>query len=235
MSFNPMHIWASMGLMSKLIASGLLLMALASLAVVFERLIALVRGNAKTRAFADAAVPLMQDRAFLKLGETADQHLGSPLARMISPIARKYVRGIGDEGGNLSPIELAKREAARQSEAVGAQLRRGMSVLATVGSIAPFVGLLGTVVGIITAFQGIATTGSGGLGAVSAGIAEALVETALGLLVAIPAVLLFNFLNTRINGVEAALNRSVSELLDEMENGHGRRDSGEHGRSKQAA
>src|SRR6185295_6424258 len=87
--------------------------------------------------------------------------------------------------------------------------------------IAPFVGLLGTVVGIITAFQGIATTGSGGLGAVSAGIAEALIETAFGLAVAIPAVLCWNYLSTRIAADEAALERFAGELLDEMEDAHG--------------
>ena len=98
-----------------------------------------------------------------------------------------------------------------------------MSVLASVGSVAPFVGLLGTVVGIIAAFQGIATSGSGGIAAVSAGIAEALVETALGLLVAIPAVLFFNWLTGRVNLVELALDRSASELLDEMENHYGKK------------
>jgi biopolymer transport protein ExbB len=78
------------------------------------------------------------------------------------------------------------------------------------------------VVGIIGAFQGIASTGSGGLGAVSAGIAEALIETAFGLMVAIPAVLMFNWLTTRINSIEMTLARSAGELLDEIENNHGR-------------
>ena len=107
--------------------------------------------------------------------------------------------------GTLTAVELAQREAERQKEAVGLELRRGMGVLASVGSVAPFVGLLGTVVGIITAFQGIATTGSGGLGAVSAGIAEALIETALGLCVAIPAVLLVLALG--LSGVRLGLER----------------------------
>jgi biopolymer transport protein ExbB len=99
-----------------------------------------------------------------------------------------------------------------------------------VGSVAPFVGLLGTVVGIIAAFQGIAAAGSGGLGAVSAGIAEALVETALGLVVAIPAVLFFNYLTSRVNGIELALDRSASELLDEMQYHFGKQ--GKHSTSK---
>ncbi len=133
----------------------------------------------------------------------------------------------------MTPVEMAKNEAERMKEVIGADLRRGMSVLASVGSVAPFVGLLGTVVGIIGAFQGIATTGSGGIAAVSAGIAEALVVTALGLLVAIPAVLFFNYLTGRVNTVELALARSAGELLDEMENHYGRKH--DQRRSKQAA
>jgi len=80
---------------------------------------------------------------------------------------------------------------------MGAELRSGLAVLASVGSVAPFVGLLGTVLGIISAFRASASSGSGALSSVSAGISEALVETALGLAVAIPAVLAYNYLSTR--------------------------------------
>ena len=93
-------------------------------------------------------------------------------------------------------------------------LKKGVSSLATIGSTAPFVGLLGTVVGVITAFQGIAATGSGGLGAVSAGISEALVETALGLVVAIPAVWFYNYLTGRIEYFNVEMDNSSSELVD---------------------
>ena len=93
-------------------------------------------------------------------------------------------------------------------------LKKGVAALATIGATAPFVGLLGTVVGIITAFQGIAATGSGGLGAVSAGISEALVETALGLVVAIPAVWFYNYLTGRIEYFNVEMDNSSSELVD---------------------
>ena len=93
-------------------------------------------------------------------------------------------------------------------------LQKGVSALATIGATAPFVGLLGTVIGIITAFQGIAATGSGGLGAVSAGISEALVETALGLVVAIPAVWFYNYLTGRIEYFNVEMDNSSSELVD---------------------
>jgi biopolymer transport protein ExbB/biopolymer transport protein TolQ len=95
-----------------------------------------------------------------------------------------------------------------------AELKENLGVLATIGATAPFVGLLGTVVGIITAFQGIAATGSGGLGAVSAGISEALVETALGLVVAIPAVWFYNYLTGRIEYFNVEMDNSSSELVD---------------------
>lgn len=117
---------------------------------------------------------------------------------------------------------MARNEAERQRERIGQELRRGLSVLASIGSTAPFVGLLGTVLGIISAFQGIAATGGGGLGAVSAGIAEALIETAFGLFVAIPTVLSYNYFMARANAVEGALERASGELLDELENEHGR-------------
>jgi biopolymer transport protein ExbB len=121
------------------------------------------------------------------------------------------------DASELSAAERTRRHLDRQLEELGADLRRGMAVLASVGSVAPFVGLLGTVVGIISAFQGIASTGSGGLSSVAAGISEALVETALGLAVAIPAVLAFNYLSSDIAGEERVLTAAAGELADTLE------------------
>lgn len=221
MNLSPLHMWAHMGPMSKLVAGFLVLMAVAAVAVTVERLVAFFLAGRHTRRFVDAAAPLVRRAAFAELAACARENAKSPLARVVGPTLTK----LDDEPGNVAAHELARRESERQREALASDLRRGMSVLASVGSVAPFVGLLGTVVGIITAFQGIATTGSGGLGAVSAGISEALVETALGLLVAIPAVLFFNALTTRVTAVEADVARSVSELLDRVESRHGRHDS----------
>ena len=107
-----------------------------------------------------------------------------------------------------------RRAIQRASALTASDLKKGVSALATIGATAPFVGLLGTVIGIITAFQGIAATGSGGIGAVSAGIAEALVETALGLVVAIPAVWFYNYLSGRIEYFNVEMDNSSSELVD---------------------
>jgi biopolymer transport protein ExbB/TolQ len=122
-----------------------------------------------------------------------------------------------ESGSNLSRedlVDTVRRAIQRASALTANDLKKGVAALATIGATAPFVGLLGTVVGIITAFQGIAATGSGGLGAVSAGISEALVETALGLVVAIPAVWFYNYLTGRIEYFNVEMDNSSSELLD---------------------
>ena len=93
-----------------------------------------------------------------------------------------------------------------------AELKKGLGNLATISTTAPFVGLFGTVAGIIHAFQGMALTGSGGLGAVSAGIAEALVTTAFGLFVAIPAVWAYNYFQNRIDRFTVEMSNSGSEM-----------------------
>lgn len=223
MSFNLGHIIASMSPLSLLIAGVLMVMAILSIGVTVERSIAFFRSAAESKRFVVAAAPLIDEWKLPEIAATADKYEHSALARLFAPVIRRYLRSAEEtEGGGLSPVEMARNESERQKEKLAAELRRGLNVLATVGSIAPFVGLLGTVVGIIGAFQGIGSTGSGGMSAVSTGIAEALVETAFGLMVAIPAVILFNYLNARIATIELALGRSMGELLDEMENHHGR-------------
>ena len=107
-------------------------------------------------------------------------------------------------------VRALERQAQREIQT----LKRGQSIVATVSSTAPFVGLLGTVMGIVNSFQAMASSGSGGLGTVSAGIAEALVTTAFGLLVAIPAVMAFNWLQTWVDARAVDLAESSNELLD---------------------
>jgi biopolymer transport protein ExbB len=222
-NLSPIHIWESMGLLSKIIASLLLLMAAASLAVMIERIIHFAKSGGQSASFARQAGPMIDTWDFEPLVALANRHASSPLARLVGPTVKKFAHGFDDKDAGVSPVELAKRESARQQEAIGSELRRGFGVLSSVGSISPFVGLLGTVVGIITAFQGIASSTSGGLNAVSAGIAEALVETALGLMVAIPAVLSYNYLSARVATIEGNLNRSAGELIDQLESDYGRR------------
>lgn len=224
MEFSLEAIWASMGFLAKSVVLVLLLFAVASLGVFIERLLFFRKVAGQARVFAHASTPLLEGGRLEELLGVCKSHAGVPLAEIVQAGLGAYLKGVRDEKaatGVMHPVELTKRTLDRRVESLQAELRRGFVVLASVGSISPFVGLFGTVVGIINAFEGIARTGSGGLGSVSAGIAEALVVTAFGLAVAIPAVLAFNFLTTRVERLDLALDQSSGELLDHLEHTHG--------------
>jgi biopolymer transport protein ExbB len=218
MNFSLGEIWHSMGLPAKIVGGFLLMMGLASLTAFIERMIALRRSRTASKQFArDAAESLQAGQVEAVIAEAA-KHPAGHLPRLVQSGLSIYVqaRSTANDSG-LSVVERTRRHLERYLEELSADLRRGLAVLASVGSVAPFVGLLGTVVGIISAFQGIASSGSGGLSSVSAGISEALIETALGLAVAIPAVLAFNYLSNAIAGDERALAAAAGELADTIE------------------
>jgi biopolymer transport protein ExbB/TolQ len=141
-------------------------------------------------------------------------HQDSYIAQVISAGILEYdgVRQAGrDPGGSLELVTSALRDSMSETLI---QLKRGLGILATIGSTAPFIGLFGTVVGIINAFHGIAATGSGGMAAVSGGIAEALISTALGIFVAIPAVAAFNHFMGKLENFHGEMNRASSQLVN---------------------
>jgi biopolymer transport protein ExbB len=221
MEFNLRHIWAEMGGPSRVVATALVIMALMSLGVLFERLYYLMRSAQETRVIARKASALMKTNDLVGLTKEALKHKHSPLATLLHGGALKYLEYCEtEEQDNLGPIEACKREMARRAETISSELRRGMSVLASVGSLAPFVGLLGTVLGILGAFGKIGSSGSAGLSTVASGIAEALIETAFGLFVAIPSVAFFNYLTGRVDGLERDLTNANGEFLDELERNH---------------
>jgi biopolymer transport protein ExbB len=218
MSFDIQKVFSEMGVFALIIVGALGLMAVAALTVFVERLWSFSRTRAKSAAFAGQAAALLDRRAYGELLAAAERPKGGPLANLIASGLRSYQKSIETPpSGGISPIELCRRELARRADFISAQLRRGLGVLASVGSVAPFVGLLGTVVGIIDAFEGIAAEGSGGIGAVSSGIAEALVVTAIGLVVAIPAVLAFNYLSARSDALMMAIDQARGQLVDHLE------------------
>jgi biopolymer transport protein ExbB len=220
MTFDLIHIFQQMSLFQWLVVGTLLIMAISSTAVVLDRLLVFARSRGSGRKFAAAATALLDRREYDRLAAEGSGLKSCHLARMLAAGAKTYAEASRKAPGPISPAELARRELDRQREVIDAELRRGMGVLSSTGSVAPFVGLLGTVVGIIAAFEGIAKEGSGGLGAVSAGIAEALIVTALGLLVAIPAVMLFNFLSTKADKLMLAIDQAASQLADHLDAGH---------------
>jgi len=228
MSFSYSEIWQHMGVPALIVAGILIVMGLASLTVFVERIITLRRSRSASKAFAAEVAPHMQSADIDAVLAETEKYRHGHLARVVRSGVTTYWHACNTPDiSALPPAERTRRHLERYMEEIGADLRSGLSVLSSVGSVAPFVGLLGTVVGIISAFQGIASTGSGGLSSVSAGISEALIETALGLAVAIPAVLAYHYLTNAINRDEAALNRAAGELLDTIEDWAERNAQGE--------
>lgn len=219
MGFSLSEMLATMGLAAKIVGGLLVAMGLAWMTVFVERLLTLRRSRAASRQFAAEVAEDMVPARVDKVVAAAGRYPRSHLAKLVEDGLTTYRHALGShDGTGLHPVERTRRHLERRLEELGADLKRGLPVLASVGSVAPFVGLLGTVVGIISAFQGIASTGSGGLSSVSAGISEALVVTALGLAVAIPAVLAYNYLATQAGRDELALSNAAGELLDTIEN-----------------
>jgi biopolymer transport protein ExbB/biopolymer transport protein TolQ len=142
------------------------------------------------------------------------QHASSHVAQVVSAGILEY-EGVRQTGGDpLGSLELVTSALEDAHAETLVQLKRGLGYLATIGSTAPFIGLFGTVVGIINAFRGIAATGAGGMAVVSGGIAEALVATALGIFVAIPAVVAFNHFTGKLEQFQVEMNRASSQLVN---------------------
>jgi biopolymer transport protein ExbB/TolQ len=220
-SFDLLHMWAVIGPFGKFIAGILAVMSVYSLAVMGERLVTYSRASKASRQYADELRGLLPARKYGEAVALSRKLKRGHLSKVLGLAIEEYERGMTalhsrgpHDVGDFDVIAAVNRAVDRSSMRTVADLRRGLGALATVGSTAPFVGLLGTVAGIITAFQAMAATGSGGLGAVSAGIAEALVNTAFGLLVAIPAVMMFNYLTNRVEDMQVDINDSANELVD---------------------
>jgi len=149
-----------------------------------------------------------------ELIDAMPKHQNSYVAQVVSAGILEY-DGVRQSGGDpVASLELVTSALRDSMSETLIQLKRGLGFLATIGSIAPFIGLFGTVVGIINAFRGIAATGSGGMSAVSGGIAEALVATALGIFVAIPAVVAFNLFTGKLENFHVEMNRASSQLVN---------------------
>jgi biopolymer transport protein ExbB len=210
--------WQQMGIPAKSVAFVLFFMSMWSIGVAIERIYTFMQARNQSKLFAPQVAKFMKDgkiKDAVALA-TSKNYRYSHLAKVVLAGLQEY-QFQQEAGGPINREDLTdtvRRSIQRASAMTASDLKKGVPTLATIGSTAPFVGLLGTVVGVITAFQGIATSGSGGIGAVSAGIAEALVETALGLFVAIPAVWFYNFLTNRVEFFNVEMDSSSSELLD---------------------
>jgi len=215
---NLVDMWQQMGFIAKAVAWVLFFMSFWSVGVAVERIYTFSQAKKQSKLYAPQVAKHLKDgrlKDAIAVSQSKNYRY-SHLAKVVLAGLQEY-QFQSESGGNLSREDLldtVRRAIQRASALTANDLKKGVASLATIGSTAPFVGLLGTVVGVINAFTGIAATGSGGIGAVSAGIAEALVETALGLVVAIPAVWFYNYLTGRIEYFNVEMDNSSSELVD---------------------
>src|SRR6266536_267623 len=217
MSFDPLELWHTMTPLAKGDAVLLIIMSVYSLTVAIERWIFFSKAKKQSLAFAKlVTLHLKQDKHHEAL-DSSKRYKQSHLARVVSAGLYEFQHDVTSGSSNIvghDPIEAAERAIEREVLVTTADMKKGLSGLATIGTTAPFIGLFGTVIGIINAFRGMALTGSGGIAAVSTGIAEALITTALGLFVAIPAVWLFNIFMNKIERFQVEMSNSASTLLD---------------------
>src|ERR1019366_4348492 len=170
-----------MGTLAKLVVFLLFLMSAYSIGVMIDRFMAYSAARKQSRLFAPAVAGALREGKLDEAVKIGDRFKKSHLAQVVvAGLQESQAHQLSNEIPG-EEIEASKRALERSEAIVHAELKRGVSGLATIGSTAPFVGLFGTVVGIINAFTGISTEKSTGLGAVAGGISEALVTTAFGL------------------------------------------------------
>ena len=216
---NLIEIWAGMSTLVRAVVIVRTTQALGCIYVVIDRLILLFSAYRQGRKFAKQAGPVLARGNYPVAVEIAKQHRGSHLAGFIVTGVETFLDQRQRGSDESKSAYLADRALERHAEQLSATLHRGMNILASTGSTAPFVGLLGTVLGILNAFKLVGKQGSGGMGTIGVAIAEALIVTGYGLMVAIPSVLLFNWLSARLTSYEQTMSRARSELVDRLEGG----------------
>jgi biopolymer transport protein ExbB/biopolymer transport protein TolQ len=212
--FDVRSVWGNMGTLAKCVVACLFIMSAWSIGVMIDRLIAYNAARKQSRAFAPAVAGALREGKLDEAIKIADRFNKSHLAKVVVAGLQEFKAHQMSAEIPGEDIEASRRALERAEAIVHAELKRGVSSLATIGSTAPFVGLFGTVVGIMHAFQQISTSKSTGLGAVAGGISEALITTAIGLFVAIPAVWMFNYFSTRLEAFDVEMGNSSSELID---------------------
>ncbi len=219
MEINLLAIWNEMGLPVRAVVVVLTIQAVACLAVTVDRVIMLSLSRMRTRAFVRKASEQGGAVDASRLQAIAKEAQGSHLASFVERGLRAYVELVQKGQSRERAADLTRRALERNAEPLSRDLNKGMNVLASTGSTAPFVGLLGTVLGIIHAFKLIAASGSGGIGTIGSAIGEALIVTGYGLAVAIPVTLLFNALSARLTAYEGDILNAAGDLLDRLETG----------------
>jgi biopolymer transport protein ExbB/biopolymer transport protein TolQ len=215
--FTIMGMWNAMTPLGKGVVIVLLIMSAWSLTIAIERLWRFQKAKKQSLQVAIGITPLLKQHKleeainFAKDKRFRHSHLARVLAAGLTEFQYEASQELPPD---FDLVDSGRRAIEREALMTSAEMKKGLGNLATISTTAPFIGLFGTVLGIITAFQGMALTGSGGLGAVSAGIAEALGATALGLFVAVPAVWMYNYFLNKVERFNVEMSNSGSQLID---------------------
>jgi biopolymer transport protein ExbB/TolQ len=216
MQFGLIEMWQQMGAVAKTVAFILIILSVISIYLFIERQMTFSRAKNKSKQAASALADLLKAGKLneaLTLANKKD-YKSSHLARVTAAGIHEFLSAKESGLSVDEQIESAARGCDRAANLFTQDLKRGFSVLATIATSAPFIGLFGTIFGIINAFRGMQLTGSGGIGAVAGGIAEALVTTAVGIGVAVLALWVFNTLNSRIEIFDAEMDNTNSQVVD---------------------
>ena len=228
MQMGLLDLWGHMGWFAKSIVIIMALMSIYSLTIMVQKWWNLRKAQKETIKFAPEFSQFLEEDNLTEAIRLAEGYKKSHVALVLGGALQEVKPLIQDGSVTVADINSAERAIERNMLLEITNLKRGLAVLATVGATAPFVGLLGTTMGIVNAFAGMAASGSGGLAAIGAGIAEALITTAFGLLVAIPAVWAYNYFTVKIDNLTAEMTYVSKEMIDYLIKGV----SGEFGRSR---
>ena len=207
--------WGQMGVLAKAVVVVLAIQSVWSIGVMIERYITYRKARQQSQEFAPAAAQALSSGNLEEALELAEQYNKSHLAKVVHAGLQEFRAHAGSTDSIPGETIEASRRAIQRAQAIGIEeFKRGLGGLATIGSTAPFVGLFGTTVGIINAFAGMSSGEDVGIAAVAGGISEALVATAFGLFVAVPAVWMYNYFTSKIESFVVEMDNSGSELVD---------------------
>jgi biopolymer transport protein ExbB len=211
---SMMELWESMGWLAKGVVGILVILSAYSISVMIERWVTYRQARKQSRLFTPAVAECLKDGKIDEAIALGEQYNKSHLAKVLISGLHELQAHSKSQDIPGESIEASKRALDRATAIAIEDLKRGLGGLATIGATAPFVGLFGTTVGIINAFTGMKTEETAGIAAVAGGIAEALVATAIGLFVAVPAVWAFNYFTNRVETFTVEMDNSSSELID---------------------
>ena len=205
--------WHNMGIPAKTVVVLLFVMSAWSVGIMIDRALMFSAARKQSRVFVQQVAGALKDNKLDEAISIAERNKKSHIAKVVATGLSEF-QSASQQVSDTEVIEAAKRGLERSVAIVHAEMKRGLSALATIGSTAPFVGLFGTVVGILNAFKGIESQKATGLSAVAGGIAEALVTTAFGLLVAVPAVWAYNYFTNKVEAFDVEMDNSSMELIN---------------------